>query len=103
MGIRIVVLTALLGFFLALPLPSQPVPPKAPFLVRMRTLRLRIRHPDPRYLSTQEAFYKTDELPRIYTGNLTVLPGRATWRPDASAQVDELNAQLVDEVRRVDP
>ncbi|TXH11958.1 MAG: hypothetical protein E6R03_13860 [Hyphomicrobiaceae bacterium] len=82
---------ALLGLFLILPI-----------WVRMQGWRLRIRHPDPRYLTTQGELYAADSRERVIDG-WTLRPGRATWRPDPAAQVDEVRAQLVDEARKVDP
>lgn len=85
---------ALLGLLLILPI-----------WVRMTTWRLRIRHPDPRYLSTQGELYAADSRERVWAGDppVTMQPSRSTWRPDPSAQVDEVRAQLVDEARKVDP
>lgn len=81
---------ALLGLFLL------------PIWVRMTTWRLRIRHPDPRWLTTQGELYAADSRERVWPGSppVTVHPGRSTWRPDPAAQVDEIKAQLVDEVRK---
>lgn len=72
-----------------------------PIQERMKTWRLRIRHPDPRYLSTREELYKADSVPRVIQGY--PIEGRGRWRPDPSAQVDEIKADLVDAARAVDP
>ena len=88
MGVRIFA-KALLGFLLL------------PIWVRMQGWRLRIRHPDPRWLETQSTLYEADQRERVWPGSppVTAAPGRSTWRPDPSAQVDEIKAQLVDSVR----
>ena len=88
MGVRILA-RALLGFLLL------------PIWVRMQGWRLRIRHPDPRWLETQRTLYEADQRERVWPGSppVTAAPGRSTWRPDPSAQVDEIKAQLVDSVR----
>lgn len=88
MGMKSV--TALLGLFLLLPI-----------WVRMTAWRLRIRHPDPLYLSTQGDFYDLDQRERVWAGKYPVtVRGRGTWRPDPAAQVDEIRADLVDEARK---
>lgn len=73
-----------------------------PIWVRMQGWRLRIRHPDPRYLTTQGELYAADSRERV-VDNITILPSKATWRPDPSAQVDEIRAQLAEEARKADP
>jgi len=84
---------ALLGFLLL------------PIWVRMQAWRLKIRHPDPRWLETQSELYEADHRERVWPGKppITVGPGRPTWRPDPSAQVDEIKAQLVDSARAPGP
>lgn len=73
-----------------------------PIWVRMQGWRLRIRHPDPRYLTTQGELYSTDNSERVLKG-VIIRPGRSTWRPDPSAQVDEIKAQLTEQARKLDP
>lgn len=84
---------ALLGFLLL------------PIWVRMQAWRLKIRHPDPRWMETQSELYEADHRERVWPGKppITVGPGRPTWRPDPSAQVDEIKAQLVDSARAPGP
>lgn len=76
-----------------------------PIWVRMQGWRLRVRHPDPRWLQTQQELYEADTRERVWPGQppITVAPGRGTWRPDPSAQVDEIKAQLVDSARGAGP
>lgn len=62
----------------------------------MRTWHLRHRHPDPRYLTTQGELYGDDK-PRVYKFEDSMWPVeviRKGWRPDPSAQVDEIRAQI---------
>lgn len=73
-----------------------------PIWVRMQGWRLRIRHPDPRYLTTQGEIYAADSRERVMD-NVTIQAGKATWRPDPSAQVDEIRAQLADKARAINP
>jgi hypothetical protein len=62
----------------------------------MRTWHLRHRHPDPRFLTTVGDFYGVDK-PRVYRFKDSKYPVEITgksWRPDPSAQVDEIRVRL---------
>lgn len=127
MGVRIfrIILPALLGLFLTGKVCTQPiaqpiqvtrpaiqVSAPAPLQDRMRTWKMAHKHPDARYLNTKEAFSEVDNKPRIYefiwpiyglrpgqVRSVLVWTGRDAWRPDPSAQVDELRARLMDVAR----
>jgi hypothetical protein len=79
-----------------------------PLQDRMRTWRLKRKHPAPIYLSTAGALYGQDA--RVYAGeledgktfNFSVAPAQG-FGSDPSAQVDEIKAQLTEEARRVNP
>lgn len=108
----------LLGLFLfspavEIPACAQPVPARIqpdPLQDRMVTWKMKRKHPDPRYLSIAEPFPEVDEKPRIYdyiwlnskpgqVRSVLIWKGRDSWRPDASAQVDEIKADLLDEAK----
>lgn len=88
---------ALLAFSLLAQLPLQE---------RMKTWQMKHRHPDPHYLSTQGEFYGVDQNERVYEFKLMgpkaviIMTGKAAQRPDASAQVDEIRAQLFDQSKK---
>lgn len=95
MGMKI---TALLGLLLLYGVAAEPTP--APIQDRMRTWRLKSRHPDPRYLSLELDFPGVDQVERVFPGRWPMSKwtflGRGAWRPDPQAQVDELRARLMD-------
>lgn len=77
-----------------------------PLQDRMKTWQMKHRHPDPRYLSTQGDFPEVDNRPRTWAYTIgghkpTVIEvrGKEAQRPDASAQVDEIRAQLWDKAK----
>lgn len=105
MGVKFSALLGLLFVCLtALPVCSEPLetPIQEPIQERMKGWRLRIRHPDPRYLSTKEDLPKVDNNEHVVEGRpyRFFLIGRGSWRPDPSAQVDEIRARLADEARK---
>lgn len=78
-----------------------------PLQERMKTWQMKHKHPDPRYLRLQDAFPGVDDRPRTWTYTIgghqpTVIEvkGKSAQRPDASAQVDEIKAQLFDESKK---
>lgn len=79
---------------------------QAPLQERMKTWHMKHRHPDPRYLSTQGEFYGVDQNERVYEFRIVgpkavlIMNGKAAQRPDASAQVDEIRAQLFDQSKK---
>lgn len=118
MGVRIfrIILPALLGLFLTgkvLPQPAQSVQvarpaiqtsSPAPLQDRMRTWKMAHRHPNPAYLETFTPLPSTDTKERVWKSKeerwgSVWYPSKATWRPDPSAQVDEIRAQLNDAAR----
>lgn len=105
--------------FLALALASSvlaqptPAPAPTPILVqpttlkpiqdRMKTWRMPHKHPNSVWLTIAEPNPKSDETERVFKFGEdrfgSVWKGRATWRPDLSAQVDETRAQLYDQAK----
>lgn len=77
-----------------------------PIHERMKTWQMKHKHPDPRYLSTQGEFYGVDQNQRVYEFKIVgpkavlIMTGKSAQRPDASAQVDEIRAQLFDATKR---
>lgn len=109
-------LLILLLLLLVAPGTAQP-----PIQEQMKTWRLRIRPPDPRYLHTQGEFYGVDGVHRYWfplestdpmepsflrptdDGMTLEITGPASWRPDPAAQVDQIKAVLVQEARKKTP
>lgn len=93
---------ALLGLLFICPTAAYSDPIKEPIQERMKGWRLRIRHPDPRYLSAKEDLPQVDNNEHVVEGRpyRFFLIGRGSWRPDPSAQVDEIRARLADEARK---
>lgn len=77
-----------------------------PIWIQMTSWKLRHRHPNPAYLTTAGDLPAADSTERVWAGNppspvtrTVFVPSRATWRPDPTAQVDEVKARLADEAR----
>lgn len=77
-----------------------------PLQERMKSWQMKHKHPDPHYLST-EGDFKTDTEIRTYPfiieghqPTVIEIRGKASQRPDASAQVDEIKAQLFEESKK---
>lgn len=77
-----------------------------PIWEQMLGWRLRIPHPDPRYLTTKgelpggslthDFYFPSVETPGKFF--IVTIRGTHAWRPDPQAQVDEIRAHLRDEV-----
>lgn len=91
-----------LFFFVVLWAVAWPQGP-LPLQERMKAWKLKVKHPDARYLRPEGAFPEVDSKPHLYKfGEGAVVlevTGPEAWRPDPSAQVDELKAQLAEQAR----
>lgn len=81
---------------------AQTISQARPIQDRMRTWRMPHKHPNPVWLNASEP-HESDSKERIYPFQQDrfnwVLYGKAAWRPDPSAQVDEIKARLYDQAK----